>query len=72
MTKPLGVGCLHVYHPALSPHKRKALMKFPIVTVAMVSVALVYVFWGQTQESSERIRTSDLCLRRAPIGVGLE
>ena len=47
-------------------------MKFPIVTVAMVSVALVYVFWGQTQESSERIRTSDLCLRRAPIVVGLE
>ena len=42
-------------------------MKFPIVTVAMVSVALVYVFWGQTQESSERIRTSDLCLRRAAL-----
>lgn len=28
-------------------------MKFPIVTVAMVSVALVYVFWGQTQEQTD-------------------
>lgn len=28
-------------------------MKFPIVTVAMVSVALVYVFWGQSQEQSD-------------------
>ncbi|MFB2822148.1 hypothetical protein [Marinobacter shengliensis] len=53
MTRPLGVGCVHAYYPALSPHKRKVLMKFPIVTVAMVSVALVYVFWGQTQESSD-------------------
>lgn len=28
-------------------------MKFPIVTVAMVSVALVYVFWGQSREQSD-------------------
>ncbi|GGC58956.1 hypothetical protein [Marinobacter halophilus] len=28
-------------------------MKFPIVTVAMVSVALVYVFWGQTREQPD-------------------
>ncbi|MBE0486866.1 hypothetical protein [Marinobacter sp.] len=28
-------------------------MKFPIVTVAMVSVALVYVFWGQSQGPSD-------------------
>ena len=49
----------------------KAPMKFPKVTVVLVSAALLFVLWEQTREQSEPVDASRLTnLRANPVELG--
>jgi hypothetical protein len=56
---------------ALIHRTEKAPMKFPKVTVVLVSAALVFVLWEQTREQPEPIDASRLTnLRANPVELG--